>query len=132
MGWPQTFDEISAARCRGTIHPAASPPWMYNWYQVQSGNGEERHGAHTAWLQVHNVSEADTWYKEQLADLPELGCINDDFETQNKTKFESQMEALRAFYNALAPKPCQFEDSKKSRPEKMRFLLRCSKRNEDC
>jgi len=108
--WPATFAKISAARCRGDISLNDSPPFLYQWYGLNSNAAVTSHGGVGAWLNNVNLKDAPAWYVQNLAHPPDLVCINDDFDTKDKIKFGEQVAALTKFYQSFSRgKPSKFE-----------------------
>jgi endonuclease/exonuclease/phosphatase family metal-dependent hydrolase len=94
--WPAAFDRISAAHCRGALPVTYAPTWFYGWYGVQSGLVELQSKAIMAFLSDQTHNKAD-WYREQLVNPPDIGCINDDFAVNNEIEFFKAKNALSAF-----------------------------------
>merc|ERR1712113_612017 len=63
--WPDHFNKISAARCRGMgVGLACGPPFHYQWYAARSNQGVVRNGSRFAWLRPGNVDMFETWCNE--------------------------------------------------------------------
>lgn len=109
--WPEHFNTISGARCRGEESWAVSPPFHYQWYAVQSNQGHVRDdGGHFAWLNDRNIGQLDAWCHDQLSNPPDLGTINDDFEVNDTDKYERQVHVLLEFMRNMSQRtPSTFE-----------------------
>merc|ERR1719245_920401 len=95
--WPGDFDAVEMAHCRGDVPIGFGPPWLYLWFGIQSGHMVAQPAGHFAVLFDRSVAYSDLWYDTQLTDPPDLACINDDFEAENMTLFNTQRIALEAY-----------------------------------
>jgi len=99
--YPAAFDRISAAHCRGDLPADKGPTWLYGWYGIESGQIEVQSKAKMAWLRTKTSSrmakKSMAWYREQLADPPDIGCINDDFAVNDESEYLNAANALASF-----------------------------------
>lgn len=95
--WPETFDTISSAHCRGDLAVDQGPTWLYGWYGVQSGRIETVNTARVAWMSAATAHHRAAWYSEQLQRPPDIGCINDDFDVNDDLAFIREMNQLVSF-----------------------------------
>jgi len=124
--WPDHFNRVSAARCRGdpAVPLLSSPPFHYQWYAAQSNRGVVREGGDFVWLNDRNIDRLETWCHDQLSNPPDLGCINDDFDTEDTAKYERQTHVLLQYMrNMTQRQPSTFEKHGKHEDNISRKLL---------
>lgn len=110
--YPKFFGEVSTMHCR-TKEAGKGPPWLYQWFGVQSHLAVLRSSnAKFAFLKgdAEASGESLEWYSKQLSDPPHLGCINDNFDTEDEAKFDWQVKQLSRFMDDFSGgKPSKFE-----------------------
>jgi len=94
--WPLMFDKISATHCRGVLPANNGPTWVYGWHGFHTGLIKVQKKANVSFLS-RLTKNKDAWYRKQLRNPPDVGCINDDFNTTDETEFAKERNALSAF-----------------------------------
>lgn len=94
--WPDQFDAIARARCRGDIRNDWGPFNFYQWFGALSGLMAVREPVKTGFLN-DKIKSKHAWYHEMLSDPPYIACINDDFEVNNHARFVAEKNDLMAF-----------------------------------